>query len=60
MGLGAKLNVTENWAVSAGGKYLWFGDANGQIPSRDVVSDFQDNEGYILGVKLSYQAKQGF
>ena len=60
VGLGAKLNVTENWAVSAGGKYLWFGDANGQIPSRDVVSDFQDNEGYILGVKLSYQAKQGF
>ncbi len=28
-GLGAKYNLTENWAVSAGGKYLWFGDAQG-------------------------------
>ncbi|MGO1512003.1 OmpP1/FadL family transporter [Psychrobacter sp.] len=55
-GLGAKYNVTENWAVSAGGKYLWFGDAEGQIPNDDIVSDFQDNEGYIVGVKLSYQA----
>lgn len=25
-GLGAKYNVTENWAISAGGKYLWLGD----------------------------------
>ena len=56
-GLGAKLNVTENWAVSAGGKYLWFGDAKGQLPTKAIVSDFENNDGYILGVKLSYQAK---
>lgn len=58
VGLGAKYNVTENWAVSAGGKYLWFGDAKGQIPSKTVVSEFEDNDGYIVGVKLSYQAAQ--
>ena len=56
-GLGAKYNVTENWAVSAGGKYLWFGDAKGQIPTKDIVSNFEDNDGYALGVKVSYQAK---
>ncbi len=55
VGLGAKYNVTENWAVSAGGKYLWFGDAEGRLPSQKIVGDFQDNDGYILGVKLSYQ-----
>ncbi|MGB2786250.1 MULTISPECIES: hypothetical protein [unclassified Psychrobacter] len=54
-GLGAKYNVTENWAVSAGGKYLWFGDAQGVLPSGKIVGDFQDNDGYIFGVKLSYQ-----
>lgn len=56
-GLGAKYNFTENWAVSAGGKYLWFGDAKGQIPSKAVVSKFEDNDGFALGVKVSYQAK---
>lgn len=58
VGLGAKYNVTENWAVSAGGKYLWFGDAKGQLPTGKLVGDFQDNDGYIAGLKLSYQAKQ--
>ena len=57
VGLGAKYDVTENWAVSAGGKYLWFGDAQGKIPTGQIVSDFQDNDGFIAGVKLSYQAK---
>ncbi|MCG3882607.1 outer membrane protein transport protein [Psychrobacter sp. Ps3] len=56
-GLGAKYNITENWAVSAGGKYLWFGDAEGQIPSKTVVSNFEDNDGYVLGAKISYQSK---
>ena len=60
VGLGAKYNVTENWAVSAGGKYLWFGDAKGVLPTGKIVADFQDNDGFILGAKLSYQAKQGF
>ncbi|WP_201582836.1 outer membrane protein transport protein [Psychrobacter jeotgali] len=57
-GLGAKYNLTENWAISAGGKYLWFGDAKGQIPTKAVVSKFDSNDGYALGVKLSYQSTQ--
>lgn len=57
VGLGAKYDVTENWAVSAGGKYLWFGDAKGKLPTDKLVADFQDNDGYILGLKLSYQDK---
>lgn len=57
VGLGAKYNVTENWAVSAGGKYLWFGDAKGRLPSGKIVGDFQDNDGFIAGVKLSYQGE---
>ena len=56
-GLGAKYNVTENWAISAGGKYLWFGDAKGQIPTKTIVSDFESNDGFVLGVKVSYQAQ---
>ena len=57
VGLGAKYNVTPEWAVSAGGKYLWFGDAKGQLPTDKIVGDFQDNDGFILGMKLSYQGK---
>ena len=57
VGLGAKYNVTENWAVSAGGKYLWFGDAQGALPTDKIVADFEDNDGFIAGVKLSYQAR---
>jgi long-chain fatty acid transport protein len=57
VGLGAKYNVTPEWAVSAGGKYLWFGDAKGKLPTQKLVGDFQDNDGYILGVKLSYQGE---
>ena len=60
VGLGGKYDITENWAVSAGGKYLWFGDAEGQIPSKTVVSDFDDNDGFALGVKVSYRAKKNF
>ena len=57
VGLGAKYDVTKNWAISAGGKYLWFGDAKGSLPDGEIVSNFEDNEGYIVGVKLSYQDK---
>ncbi|PKH81194.1 outer membrane protein transport protein [Psychrobacter sp. 4Bb] len=57
VGLGAKYNVTENWAVSAGGKYLWFGDAQGALPTDKIVADFEDNDGFIAGVKISYQAR---
>lgn len=57
VGAGAKFNIDKNWAISAGGKYLMFGDAKGMIPNKKVVSNFEDNDGYALGVKLSYQDK---
>ena len=39
------------------GKYLMFGDAKGVVPTKKVVSNFEDNDGYALGIKLSYQDK---
>lgn len=57
VGLGAKYDMTKNWSISAGGKYLWIGDAKGIIPNGDHVSTFEDNDGFALGVRLSYQDK---
>lgn len=57
LGLGAKYNVTENWAVSAGAKYLMFGDAKASLPTGNIVGNFTDNDGIIAGIKLSYQQK---
>ncbi|WP_434353181.1 outer membrane protein transport protein [Psychrobacter sp. HD31] len=56
-GLGAKYNITDNWAVSAGGKYLWFGDAEAALPNENLVGNFEDNNGFVAAVKLSYQEK---
>lgn len=56
LGGGLKYNVTPEWAVSVGGKYLKFGDATGQLPNGSIVSKAEDNDGYIAGVKLSYQS----
>lgn len=56
-GLGAKYNLTDNWAVSAGGKYLWFGDAEAKVPNGNIVGNYEDNTGFVAGVKLSYQEK---
>ena len=57
IGGGVKYNVTPEWAVSVGGKYLKFGDATGKLPNGSIVSKFEDNDGYILGAKLSYHGK---
>lgn len=57
VGLGARYNVTPEWSVSAGAKYLKFGDATAQLPTGDKVGEFKDNDGYIVGVKLAYQKK---
>lgn len=57
VGGGLKYNVTPEWAVSAGGKYLMFGDATAELPTGAVVGKFEDNDGFIAGVKLSYQQK---
>ncbi len=57
VGGGAKYNVTDEWAVSLGGKYLMFGDATGSLPDDTIVSRAEDNDGYAMGVKLSYQSQ---
>ncbi|WP_183620965.1 hypothetical protein [Psychrobacter luti] len=57
IGGGVKYNVTPEWAVSVGGKYLKFGDATAQLPNGYTVGKFEDNDGYIAGVKLSYQSQ---
>lgn len=57
LGLAAKYNVNENVALSLGGRYMWFGDAKGEISDRTIVADFKDNTGYIIGAKLSYSSK---
>lgn len=58
VGLGAKYNITPNWALSAGAKYLKFGDATAQLPDHTTkVGEFSGNDGYIVGLKLSYQQK---
>ena len=57
LGLGAKYNVTPEWSVSVGGKYLKFGDATAQLPTGTTVGEFDDNDGFIAGVKLAYQQK---
>lgn len=56
-GLGARVNLTDNWSVSAGGKYLWLGDAKAKVPTGNLVGEFKGNNGYAFGVKLSYQQK---
>ena len=57
-GLAAKYNLSKNLAFSLGGRYMWFGDAKGELSSRDVVGDFKDNTGYIMGMKLSYSSQK--
>lgn len=57
LGLGAKYNVTPEWSVSLGGKYLKFGDATAQLPNGTKVGEFDDNDGYAVGLKLAYQKR---
>lgn len=57
VGLAAKYNINENVAFSLGGRYMWFGDVKGEISDGTIVGDFKDNDGYIVGMKLSYSSK---
>ncbi len=57
VGGGVKYNVTPEWALSAGAKYLKFGDATAKLPTGDVVGKFEDNNGFVAGVKVSYQSE---
>lgn len=57
VGLGARYNLTPEWAISGGAKYLMFGDAKAKLPDGSIVGDFKDNDGWIYGLRLSYQKK---
>lgn len=57
VGLGARYNVTPEWSVSAGGKYLQFGDATANLPNGLTAGKFADNDGFIAGIKIAYQSK---
>lgn len=57
VGLGAKYNVTPEWSVSLGGKYLQFGDATAQLPNKAMAGKFEDNHGFIAGLKIAYHGK---
>ncbi|MEG0343571.1 MAG: outer membrane protein transport protein [Acinetobacter sp.] len=57
VGLAAKYNINKNVAFSLGGRYMWFGDAKGEVSDGRIVGDFQDNTGYAIGMKLSYKSK---
>ena len=56
-GLAAKYNINDNVAFSLGGRYMWFGDVKGEVSDGRIVGDFKDNNGYIVGMKLSYKSK---
>lgn len=56
-GLAAKYNFNKNVAFSLGGRYMWFGDAKGEVSDGRIVGNFQDNNGYAVGMKLSYSSK---
>ncbi|WP_019673559.1 OmpP1/FadL family transporter [Psychrobacter lutiphocae] len=58
IGLGAKYNVTPEWSVALGGKYLMLGDANTQLSSTKApMGKFKNNDAYVVGLKLEYASK---
>ena len=57
-GLAAKYNFNKKLAFSVGGRYMWFGDAKGEVSDGRIVGYFKDNTGYIVGMKLSYSAQK--
>jgi len=57
IGLAAKYDLSPKTALSVGWRYLWFGDAQGATSDGQIVGLFENNTGYMAGVKLSYQSK---
>lgn len=56
-GLGARYNLTPEWSLAVGGKYLKFGDATANLPNGQTAGQFADNTGFVAGLKLAYQGK---
>lgn len=57
LGLGARYMLTPEWSISGGAKYLKFGDAKAKLPDETIVGDFTNNDGWVYGLRLSYQKK---
>lgn len=57
IGGGFKYNITPNWSASLGAKYLKFGDTKAQLPTKQIVGDFEKNDGFVAGLKIAYQGK---
>lgn len=57
LGGGAKLNLTDEFSVVAGGKYMMLGDATAALPTGNVVGKYEDNTGYAAVIKLAYHDK---
>lgn len=57
VGAGFKYNITPTISASVGAKYLKFNDAYAQLPNGMIVGNFENNDGFVAGVKLAYQAK---
>lgn len=58
VGLGARYNLTPEWAISGGVKYLKFGNATGQLPDhRTNVGEFTNNHALVYGIRLSYHQR---
>lgn len=56
VGGGFKYSITPNWSASLGAKYLKFGDTKAQLPTGQIVGDFEKNDGFIAGLKIAYHA----
>lgn len=57
VGGGFKYNITPNWSASLGAKYLKFGDTKAVLPNKLAVGEFNDNDGFVAGLKIAYQGK---
>lgn len=57
VGAGFKYNLNPAWSMSLGGKYMKFGDAKAVLPTKATVGSFEDNDGFVAGLKLAYHAK---
>lgn len=54
-GLAVQYNLTQHVAISAGGKYLWLGNAQAKRQNGDLIGEFSDNNNVGFGLKMSYQ-----
>ncbi len=53
LGGGVVVSVNDRVDLTLGGEYLWFDGLSGrQVPTSSVVTDFEDGNGFTLGMKV--------